>query len=102
MRAWREKHGVSLDGMAALTGIHKSTMSRMETGKVPYHRDILEAYARVIGCQPGDLISRPPGVAEELFRLLVHCTPVELAALEAMARALVKKHEHRNLTDADN
>jgi transcriptional regulator with XRE-family HTH domain len=102
MRAWREKRGLSLSGMAALTGIHKSTMSRMESGKVPYHRDILEAYARVIGCHPGDLISRPPGVADELFRLLGQCGPEDLQRLEEMTKLFLEQRGKRNLQNADN
>jgi transcriptional regulator with XRE-family HTH domain len=88
MRAWRVSRGLSLGDMAKLIPLHKSNLSRMESGKREYHRDILEAYARVIGCQPGDLISRPPGVAEELYRILARCTPEDLRRLTVVAKEL--------------
>lgn len=101
LRAWREARGLSLAEMGRRIGSHKSPLSRMETGKIPYHRDILIAYARVLGCQPGDLISRPPGLADELYRILAHCKPDELRQLEGIAKVLIEQHRQRNPTAAD-
>lgn len=100
MRAWREDRGLSLSQMAVRTGIHKSTMSRMESGKTPYHRDILEGYARVLDCHPADLISRRPGVAEDLFRILHQCGADELLSLEVVAKELFEQRRKKKLADA--
>lgn len=101
LRAWRESRGLSLTEMGKLIGAHKSSMSRMETGKIPYHRDILEAYARVVGCQPGDLISRPPGLAEGLFGILARCTPDELHRLERVIQLFVQQQRQTSPSDAN-
>ena len=70
LRQWREAHGLSLADMAALTAFGKSTLSRVETGRIEYYGEILEAYARVIGCKPYALIQRPPGGPEEVFTII--------------------------------
>lgn len=67
LREWREARGLSLADMARLTPFGKSTLSRVETGRLGYYAAILDAYARVIGCKPYALLHRPPGGPEELF-----------------------------------
>lgn len=90
MRQWREARGLSLTQMAALIPFGKSTMSRVETGKIPYHQDILEAYARVIGCSAADLIGRAPGSADELFAVLGECTTAQIRQITAIAKIMVE------------
>ena len=70
LREWREARKLSLTVMAGRTPFNKSTLSRVETGKTPYYRDIIEHYARVLGVQPYMLFHRPPGRAEELFVII--------------------------------
>lgn len=70
LREWREASGLSLADMAARTTFGKSTLSRVETGKIAYYADILEAYAGVFGCKPYALLMRPPGGPEDLFAII--------------------------------
>lgn len=70
LREWREASGLSLADMAARTSFGKSTLSRVETGKIAYYADILEAYAGVFGCRPYALLQRPPGGPEDLFTMI--------------------------------
>lgn len=77
LRQWREYRGLSLEAMAeAITaldviagGLTKATLSRVETGKTPYTRDTLEAYAVVCGCEPVELLGRPPADPEGIWTI---------------------------------
>jgi transcriptional regulator with XRE-family HTH domain len=90
MREWRLSRGLSLSQMGALIHLGKATLSRVEVGKTPYYQDILEAYARVIGCTPADLISRPPGEADELWRVLGEAPAHVRQQVAEVAKVLLK------------
>jgi transcriptional regulator with XRE-family HTH domain len=94
LREWREHARLSLADMAALTPFGKSTLSRVETGKISYYAEILDAYASVLGCKPYALLHRPPGGAEELFilieQLLEEGDGDELQRFNEMAKILRK------------
>jgi transcriptional regulator with XRE-family HTH domain len=93
MRQWREARGLSLGEMQRMIPFSKSTMSRIENGLRPYYQDILEAYARVIGCQPGDLVNRPPGGPEELWTILSDCDSHTLAQILSITKVLIKQSD---------
>ena len=90
IREWREARGLSLKHMAAMTPYDKSSISRIENGVRGYTQAFLEAVAYVIGCQPGDLVNRPPSGAEELWTLLGECDEQKLRQLLAIAKELQK------------
>lgn len=77
LRQWREFHGLSLDQMIAALGtvgtdegaLSKPSVSRIENNKQPYGQDVLEAYARVLGCEPWELLARPPADPEALWKV---------------------------------
>ncbi len=95
MRQWRDYRRLSLDAMSeaivALTelngGLSKASLSRIETGKTPYTRDTLEAYAIVLGCEPVDLLSRPPTDPEGLWTIFSRLRDDDKARAAAMLRA---------------
>jgi transcriptional regulator with XRE-family HTH domain len=66
MREWRLSIGLNLIEMSAEITRRRGQMatpaqlSRVENGTREYRQDLLEAYAEVIGCTPGDLLSRVP------------------------------------------
>lgn len=66
MRDWRESRELTLEVMAAHAGKTPGTLSRIETGKLPYNQDVLERYAEKIGCAPADLIARHPFAPEDI------------------------------------
>lgn len=70
MRAWREAVPLTLEAMADQLGYEDhTTLSKVERGLVPYGQEVLEGYARVLGCTVVDLLTRPPGEAEELLSI---------------------------------
>jgi transcriptional regulator with XRE-family HTH domain len=89
MRAWREARGISLDEMTRRIGLSKPSLSRIENGKTPYYQDVLEAYAEVLDCTPGDLLTRKPTDPEELWAvwdtLREEAKPVGIRLLKALA-----------------
>jgi len=89
LREWREHHGLSLGQMAKATGFAKSTLSRIENDKRPYHKEIIEVYATVIGCTTGDLITHQPGDAAELWRVLDRCSQTERARALRLIKAIL-------------
>lgn len=91
IKEWREARGLSLTHMARMVPYGKSSMSRIENGLQDYTQEFLEAYAVVIGCQPGDLINRRPGGVEELWAILGECDEVMLRQLLAITKTLTKK-----------
>jgi transcriptional regulator with XRE-family HTH domain len=57
---WRRSRGKSLDDLTMPTGLSPSQLSRVENGLQSYNQQILEGYAKALGCRPADLITRPP------------------------------------------
>jgi len=57
---WRRSRAKSLDDMTTPTGLSPSQLSRVENGLQGYTQQILEGYAKALGCRPADLIERPP------------------------------------------
>lgn len=60
MREWRLAAGLTLWEMAERLGSTHATLSRIETGKLPYNQSVLEAYALEFGCRVPDLFGPPP------------------------------------------
>lgn len=59
-REWREFRGLSQEALAEKLGTNKSGVSKIENGQNYYNQSSLEAWADALGCEPSDLISRPP------------------------------------------
>ena len=60
LREWREYRGIEQGQLAALVDLDPSHMSRIENGHVNYNQPRLEAFARALGCRPGDILNSPP------------------------------------------
>lgn len=60
LRQWRKKAGLSQEAAADRVGIDRTTLSKIESGKVPYNQDLLERLAFAYGCEPADLIAINP------------------------------------------
>jgi DNA-binding Xre family transcriptional regulator len=65
---WRRSRGKTLDDLAAEVRLSISQLSRVENGLQAYTQQILEGYARHLGCRPSDLIGRPPTYPERALR----------------------------------
>jgi transcriptional regulator with XRE-family HTH domain len=60
LRAWREYRGLSQEAAASRIGIDRTTLSKIERGKVPYDQALLERAADAYSCQPADILMRNP------------------------------------------
>lgn len=60
LRAWRKFRKLSQEKASGLIGNDRSTLSKIEAGKVPYDQILLEAAADAYGCTPADLLMRDP------------------------------------------
>jgi DNA-binding XRE family transcriptional regulator len=60
LKEWRDKRGYSQEEAAELIGIERSTLSKIETGKMAYSQPFLEAAAEAYMCEPADLLMRNP------------------------------------------
>jgi transcriptional regulator with XRE-family HTH domain len=69
-REWREWKGWTQQELADRMDTTKQTVSRVESGERDWGKGYLEAFAFVIGCEPGDPITRPPTQpsADQLLR----------------------------------
>ena len=74
--------------------IDRTTLGRIEVGKVPYNQDFLERAAFAYGCEPDELLrvdpsewSRPRLIFNELERLPRDRQEVLLDVLERLLKA---------------
>lgn len=62
IREWRKHRGMTLEELAAATGVSDGGLSLLERGKFSYTQPMLEVLAEALSCEPRDLIGRPPNV----------------------------------------
>lgn len=60
LREHREAKRLTQEKVAEEFGTTKATISRIETGDLPYNQDFLELYADYLGVHPAALLSQPP------------------------------------------
>jgi transcriptional regulator with XRE-family HTH domain len=91
-REWREWRGPewTQQRLADELGTSKQTVSRIETGARDWSKNYLEAFAYVIGCAPGDPISRPPPAG---------LSPARFAELWQLASTIDEAHLAQLLDD---
>lgn len=85
LREWRLHRELNQEQASERLEIERSTLSRIETGKVPYNQDLLERAALAYGCDPADLLNVDPRAWNEL-RLVYD--QLRLAPREMQERAL--------------
>lgn len=57
---WREFRDLTQEQAADRVGISRTTIGRIESGKIPYNQDFLEKAALAYGCDVTDLLSVNP------------------------------------------
>jgi putative transcriptional regulator len=63
IRKWRERRGMTQAELARRVGVRQATISRLETeDSRRIELDVLDALARALHCEPGDLLERVPSV----------------------------------------
>lgn len=103
LREYRDAAGLTLDQVVArLEGLGSkepeavgrlpktgASLSRLENGHQPYSQPILEALAEVYGVEPGDLISKKPGVNADVIDLTGRLNDAQREQLLAFARGML-------------
>jgi transcriptional regulator with XRE-family HTH domain len=57
LREIREAKGLTVEQLADAVGMSKSYLSEIETGKKTVNARRIEAFAKVLGCRPSDLLA---------------------------------------------
>jgi transcriptional regulator with XRE-family HTH domain len=57
---WREYRELTQEDAADRVGVDRTTLGRIEAGKLPYNQDFLEKLAFAYMCEPTDLLSVNP------------------------------------------
>lgn len=89
IKAWRKKRDLTLAKLSERLEVEESyevsegQLSRIERGEQPYTQDLLEAIARIISCEPQDLIMRDPN--NPLWSILDSIQPTEQEQRQAAA-----------------
>jgi transcriptional regulator with XRE-family HTH domain len=60
LRPWREYKDMTLEGVGKLLGWDKSSLSRIETGALPYNQVHLQQLSKVYGVSIVDLLFTDP------------------------------------------
>lgn len=89
-RKWRDHFQLTQDQVAERANLPKSTISKLENGKLEYTKGHLEALAHAYGIDPSDLIGRLPGAPHELTLLINKIPPENRDAAIAVLKALTK------------
>lgn len=83
---WRLHHELDQTELAEKVGLSQSTVSRIESGEVPYDEDFLTAAAKVYGCQPTDILERDPVTAKKLGPIIQDLKDLGEADLDTVRR----------------
>lgn len=65
IREWREHRGLKQEQLAEKAEMSKGYLSDLERGNKPYNQRTLEALSDILRCTPADLLSGPPGSAND-------------------------------------
>lgn len=60
IREWRNDRKLTQEKLAEKIGSTSGAISQLENGIINYTQPTLEAIAKALGCQPGDLLNRRP------------------------------------------
>ena len=81
IRDWRRHNNLTLAKLVERLDVMydikttEATLSRTETGKQEYTQQLLEALADALGCEPADLLMRPPGNSDDIRLVWTQLTP---------------------------
>jgi len=81
LKSWRQKRGLTLDELSALTRISSSTISRLESGKRAPNLELVVPLAQALRLQLDDLV--PPTVVDPRVKRTV--TRVDQAVFEQLS-----------------
>lgn len=96
IRAWRQYRGIDTleqmsDRLETQTGLvlSASQISRIETNESGYTQDVLEAFAKVLRAEPGQLLNVDPTRGEDaIWSIYETLTPPQRRQAEQMMRVI--------------
>ena len=65
LREWRKHRGLTQEQLADAIDSTKQTVSRMESGSLPYNQPFLEACADALNCRPANFLLAPPAESDD-------------------------------------
>ena len=93
LREWRQFRGLSQEAAASRLELDRTTLSKIERGKVPYDQRLLEIAAEAYNCSPADLVMRDPSQANAMWSIWenLRAAPAEdQRRVQAVVEAMLK------------
>ena len=91
IREWREARKLKQRHLAEAANCSIATISRLETGRVPYGQETLELIAKFLDCTPADLLTRGPEPANELDNLVSQLSAAQKPTVARFMRAFLEE-----------
>lgn len=88
LREWRDKRGLSIEGLAEKAGVSPALISLIENGKSAGSPESLEKLAKALDCEIGELLDIEPQEKGSLLRIWV--SDGDRPRIKAMADAFSK------------
>ncbi|RMF02469.1 MAG: XRE family transcriptional regulator [Alphaproteobacteria bacterium] len=93
LRAWRQYRHLTQEQAAGRIGCDRTTLSRIESGKVPYNQDFLEAAALAYNCEVWELLMSDPhkeGAIVDVAHMLRRADPEDRAKIIGFAQGILE------------
>lgn len=91
IRTWRKFRGLTLERLSERIGVTPGALSQLERGDIAYTQPMLEALADALGCEPSDLIARPPDTENGLALVWSQIPVTDRSKALEVLKALTKK-----------
>lgn len=94
LKEWRKHRDLTQEQASERLDIDRTTLGRVENGKIPYSQGLLEAAADAYMCEPWDLLNIDPGKEGhiiDLVEIIKGATPEQKAEIIGYARGIVKR-----------
>lgn len=89
IKEWRKFRGLSQIVLGERLGVTHSTISQLETGKIKYTQDMLEALAEALNTDPASLIMRDPSQGDAVWTLWDQAKAADRPKIIAVIKAMI-------------
>jgi transcriptional regulator with XRE-family HTH domain len=91
IREWRRHRGLTQAQLADAVGVDRSLLNKIERGRRPHGKPVLEAIAARLECEPTELVQRHPSHTSELETLYMSLSVDEqVRAMHLLKLAFVR------------
>jgi transcriptional regulator with XRE-family HTH domain len=88
IREWRRHRGLTQAQLAEAVCIDRSQLNKIERGRRPCSRPVLEAVAAKLECEPNDLIRRHPSHSSEFETVYKSLSPEDRPRAISLLKAV--------------